>query len=315
MTADFSDLNIFDIVILSIVFVSTLLAFFKGFIRTLLSFINWVTSFLVTFIFYKDNVAFLEGVIDNPQGVQLAATVGVFVALFLLIFMINSQLIRFFENIGFSGALDRTLGFAFGMVRGIVLVSIIFLSVNLVHSVLGLDVEDSEDGEKSGPKWFVEAKTYNMLEFSTAYLLSYVPSHLYKDFEGTVKTVTDKIPALAVPSGAPGAPKTLSKEDRRLIEHIVSALPEEDLAKLYKKHDGNTQNLSELERMAIYRDIIDLYRSNALKGEEEMSQALEEKDLQALYDSLSGAKNIDEEPTGYEKQQIKQMDRLIDTVQ
>ncbi len=323
---DFSALNWFDTVVLSIVFVSTLMALFRGFLKAFFSLVTWLCSGSITGLLYSPLVSALKGKIHNEKVVMTIASVGVFIFVFIVIAIISSKILNLLKDFR-GGGIDRTLGFAFGFFRGILIVCLMFFSINMTSSMLQIGTK-----ERPGPDWFANAQAYDALNSSTASLVKILPADVpqrmiaYVDQfkEMSMDAVQKQLAAAPVPGNAVagGDQKTLSEDDRKIIKKIIAALPKEELDEMYKKYEGGSTGLSDLERMSVFKEIVTLYKNDLAKGSISPELIVSEDEVKKVTDSLEaihpeGEPSADQqsEETGYKDSNIKQFDRLIDNVQ
>lgn len=110
----------------SIVLLSALLSFTRGFFREALSLVIWLVAVFISFTFYPNMAVVLEGYIASPSLRQIAAIASLFVICLLmggLFVFLMGQLIKFTGLTAF----DRLLGVVFGFLRGIVIVVVLLM--------------------------------------------------------------------------------------------------------------------------------------------------------------------------------------------
>jgi membrane protein required for colicin V production len=115
-----------DIFLIVVMLVSGLLAMVRGFMREVLSIAAWAAAAAVTIYFYAQILPFAKQYFNNDY-VAAGTTIG---SLFLGTLIIVSILtVRISDRILDSriGALDRTLGFLFGLARGLIIVVVAFI--------------------------------------------------------------------------------------------------------------------------------------------------------------------------------------------
>lgn len=321
------ELGTFDAVIILVVCLSTLFAFMKGFIRSLFSLFTWLGSAAISAYLCKYVYAYLKTGM-NPAAAMLVASVGSFFLALLLLHLLCTQLTHLFAKGAIGGFIDKTLGFAFGLARGMLVVCCVFLGFQMVYAMLKV----SYDGKNPGPEWFVKAKTYNTLKISTGYFLALVPDGFYKRVEETFAELKGNMPSIAEnPSNVALFPSALDGNQKAMVQDILAALPDKAIENLSVRYPGNKEEISTLEKMAMLRDAVVLYReakeNNSLKEEHKV---LSDNQLDTLYKSLTQVQgnsvssssqtmesvlHLKKEGEGYNAPQIKEMQRLIDTVQ
>jgi membrane protein required for colicin V production len=117
-----------DIILLGVMLVSGLLAMIRGFMREILSITAWLCAAGATYIAVRDGR--LVNLAKSNISSDLIATGAVIGGVFLLTLLIVSVItVRISDLVLDSriGALDRTLGFLFGLGRGLVIVVVAFL--------------------------------------------------------------------------------------------------------------------------------------------------------------------------------------------
>ncbi|MEL7544529.1 MAG: CvpA family protein, partial [Pseudomonadota bacterium] len=144
-------ITILDMVFLALTLVSGLLALYRGFSRELLSILSWVVAGLATYVFitgYPEIGQNLAGQLgQRPELIQIALGVVLFVVVLIIVHLLTSRLS---ESILDSrvGMIDRLLGLVFGVVRGALLLIIMFI---LVKQVIPTE---------SFPPWVKNAASY-----------------------------------------------------------------------------------------------------------------------------------------------------------
>jgi membrane protein required for colicin V production len=115
-----------DLVLLGVMLISGLLAMIRGFIREILSITAWAAAAVVTLLLYSRLLPIAKANISNDLVASGAVIGGVFLVTLLIVSVIT---VRISDLILDSriGALDRTLGFLFGLARGLVIVVVAFL--------------------------------------------------------------------------------------------------------------------------------------------------------------------------------------------
>jgi len=117
-----------DILLLSVMLISGLLAMIRGFMREVLSITAWAVAAIATYLAWRDGRLVELAKANIPSEiVAIAVVVG---AVFLITLLIMSIVtVRISDMILDSriGALDRTLGFMFGLGRGLIIVVVAFL--------------------------------------------------------------------------------------------------------------------------------------------------------------------------------------------
>ena len=132
----------FDVIILVLIFISALFAFFRGFSLELLSISVWVISFFGSYAYGVNLINFFNKIINNI----LISTAVSYVVAFLIIFVIFSFLTRKFSVFikdSYVGLIDKSLGFIFGILRGYVIVGLCFFLFDYFYKGKKLEFIDN----------------------------------------------------------------------------------------------------------------------------------------------------------------------------
>jgi membrane protein required for colicin V production len=155
-------ITLLDILLLVVMLISGLLAMIRGFMREILSIGAWIVAALVTLYSYARALPIAQGYFSS-NTVATAVTVG---GIFLLTLLIVSVItVRVSDMILDSrvGALDRTLGFLFGLGRGLIIVVVAFLFFAWLVP------------DRSQPEWVRGAKSRVVLQSTGQWLISMLP--------------------------------------------------------------------------------------------------------------------------------------------
>lgn len=148
-----------DIAALGIILLSGLLALARGFVREVLGVAAWIGAGIAAFEFYPEVEPQLAGFIHQPKLI-LPLSIGlVFIVVLIVLSIISAWLGSMVRDSVLSG-LDRTLGLAFGLVRGAVIVCLCYigLSIFLQPSEWPMGVTQSKllPYAASGSVWLVD---------------------------------------------------------------------------------------------------------------------------------------------------------------
>lgn len=170
--------TLLDIIVLSVMLISGILAMVRGFLREVFSILSWVIAAGVTVYFYKQALPYVKQYISQDTA-ALATTVAI---LFLGTLLISSIVTARISDVVLDsriGALDRTLGFAFGLARGLLLMVIALLFFNWLVP------------PEKQPPWVAQAKSLPALTNAGEWLKAQLPD----DPENTILNKLKKPPA------------------------------------------------------------------------------------------------------------------------
>ncbi len=157
-------LSAFDGFGLTILLVSGLLALVRGFVREALSVTAFVAASLATLWALPAFIGPAREMIDPDWLAPLAVGATVFIIIYLAVTFVTSSLSSGLAKGEDVNVVDRTLGFAFGIIRGLVLLG---LSVIFFAAVFG------QNGRP--PVWVTEARIYPMVNATARALQTLAP--------------------------------------------------------------------------------------------------------------------------------------------
>lgn len=186
---------ILDMIVIGVLLVSGLLAMLRGFTREVLAIASWAVAALCAYLFYKQLVPFfLQNVIANEKIATPAAAATIFLGALIVAYFVTAKLSDVILD-SRIGALDRTLGFIFGLARGFLLMVVAF---GLFEKLVG---------EKQQPTWVAEAKTRPFLKSSSDRLMGLLPEDLEQQVMSKIKK--------AAPGEEPKEPPTAPQAPAR----------------------------------------------------------------------------------------------------
>jgi membrane protein required for colicin V production len=166
-------ITLLDIVLIAVMLVSGLLAMIRGFMREVLSIAAWILAAGVTLYAYNKLLPAATAYFNSDLIAKAAVIGGVFLLTLLVVSVVT---VRISDMVLDSrvGALDRTLGFLFGLGRGLIIV------------VVAYGFFDWLVPAKSQPTWVTDAKSKVFLANTADWLRSMSPDleALYQKYKG-----------------------------------------------------------------------------------------------------------------------------------
>ncbi len=122
----------FDYAVLTIVGLSVILSVMRGLLREVLAILGWVAAFYVAKTYTHQLLPMMPADIPTEPLRILAAFLVLFLATLLVASLLAIALSAIFKKIGL-GWLNRLLGAAFGVVRGLLIVCILVFLAGLTN--------------------------------------------------------------------------------------------------------------------------------------------------------------------------------------
>jgi membrane protein required for colicin V production len=183
--------TLLDGLLLVIMLLSGVLAMIRGFVREVLSIAAWIAAAVAAYVFYDDVLPFVQQHISN-EHIALAVSAGAVFMLTLLIASFVTMRISDYVLDSRIGALDRTLGFAFGALRGLVLVVVAMLFFNWF-------MQDADDQ----PRWIADSRAKPLIDALGEQLMAVLPEDPEEEILRQFRNPTTEGP---VPDAAPATP-------------------------------------------------------------------------------------------------------------
>src|SRR3989339_167678 len=122
--------NWLDYGILSVIILSVVISFFRGFIKETVSLVIWIIAFLIAVKFSPDIGKHFQSSIHSSFISTAIAFVVIFVLILIVGALVNSLIGALIEKTGMH-ATDRLFGIVFGFARGVLIVGIFLMLVNM----------------------------------------------------------------------------------------------------------------------------------------------------------------------------------------
>lgn len=214
--------SLMDIIVLVVVLLSALLAAVRGFVREVLSIVAWVGAALIAVYGYPHARPYAQQLTD----IQLFADAGTGVVLFVVSLGVLSIVSRYLSS-GVKesavGSLDRSLGFLFGIARGVLFLCLIYIGATMIWV------------EKDLPASVVNSKTYPPIKNAAEKLLSLAPEAIKTQRESAGNDVRQTIEdaneakrlydtlnkPLPLQADKPATEQSYSDEDRSRLNSLI----------------------------------------------------------------------------------------------
>ncbi len=206
--------TILDVTLFFIVIISGLLAMTRGFLREVLSIVAWVAAAAAVLIFYFPLEPHAKKLITNDLVAQIALAATLFLGALIVVSIISYVITDKILN-SRIGALDRTLGFIFGGVRGFLLVIAAYLLLLLF-----------EPDEKKHYAEISNSRSIGVIKDSSDMLLDALPDrpgNFISDFLIKIKDAREENSQ----SSAPDSGASLENNANQLNEKIEEITPKQ----------------------------------------------------------------------------------------
>jgi membrane protein required for colicin V production len=169
---NFAMLTAFDVGVGVLVLISAILATARGFTREILSLATWAGSAAIAAYAYFFHKEIARGYIDEPIVADIVTIGGTFLVALIILHLITMRIADFVVD-SRIGPLDRTLGFVFGVARGVLIgvVAVVFVTWLMPNL----------------PSWASEAKSLPILQRLGDDLIAVLPPDMEKQVTDILK--------------------------------------------------------------------------------------------------------------------------------
>jgi membrane protein required for colicin V production len=158
-----------DFLVVTVIIISAGYAAYRGLMSETLTIFSWAAAAFATLYFGPWLIPMARNAVTARWLAPAIAYGGVFLVVFIpLSFMSH----RFSQGVKNSpiGPLDRGLGIAFGVVRGLVVVGLAYLAFTYFTPI------------RQQPSWLLSARTLPIMQSTAQVLLSVIPSQTPRDY-------------------------------------------------------------------------------------------------------------------------------------
>ena len=173
-----------DLIVVGILLASGLLAFARGFVHETLAVGAWVGAIVAAFYLYPDVAPYAEPYLPDPRLANIAAGFAVFLVTIIPLLLLTRFLSKRVQGSALN-ALDRSLGFVFGLVRGALLVVLIYIGVDFLWR------------EEQQPEWLREARSRPLVVEGADFLRSFVATKDVEEGAAAARKAVDSAGSLA----------------------------------------------------------------------------------------------------------------------
>lgn len=157
-----------DMIVVGVLLISGLLAFARGLVQELLSVAAWVGALVAAYFGYPYAAPYLTPYLPDPRLANIASGVAVFLVAIIVLWLLTRSIAKTVQGSALN-ALDRSLGFVFGLARGALLIVLLYIVVEFFVK------EDQQ------PDWLRDARSRPLVAYGANYLSSFVSAEQLED--------------------------------------------------------------------------------------------------------------------------------------
>lgn len=199
--------QVLDIILLGIMLISGLLALMRGFTREVLSLVSWGLAAVAAWFAFQKKPGF-DLVMPYVNNDKIAQAIIAAVAFLVVLIVVSVISVKISDTVVESsvGAFDRTLGFLYGIARGLVLVSIAYMFYSWANPP-----EKHED-------WIRNAQTLPLIQTVSNLLISLMPPDIADTLSKTALPTNPEAPV--TPNGTDQG-STLNNGQQQGLDNLI----------------------------------------------------------------------------------------------
>ena len=159
-------MNALDILVILLLGGGALVGFARGFTHELLALIAWLAGIAAVKLFHAPLQLRLAPHVGTDSGASALAFALLFLPTYIA-FRLFARAVGLRARKSLLGPVDRVLGGGFGMVKGLLGATLVFLLANLATDMV-------YGGTAVRPKWMTEARTFPLLNASGRAVVDWV---------------------------------------------------------------------------------------------------------------------------------------------
>ncbi|MEM1131576.1 MAG: CvpA family protein [Pseudomonadota bacterium] len=158
-------MTVFDILVLSVMAIAAIAGLFRGLLEQLLSLGALLAAVVLIGFAHEPATEYLATMTTSETGASLLAYIGLFLVGYFGLRWIARRLGQRSRE-SFFGPIDRVLGFGFGIIKGLLISTVVFLLIILVH--------EYAHSSRERPEWLTEGRTYPLLNACGDLIVDYL---------------------------------------------------------------------------------------------------------------------------------------------
>ena len=172
----------FDIIILTIIAASSIFGLYGGIIKLTIRFLAFIASIIFAYYLYPYSTEIIHPYIKNHIGLIISSGITSYIISLIICTFLSSKSLSALSIVS-GGIVDRSLGLAVGAFRGIIICTIIFLTVAILFSGSYLQSKDLKEiinktTNDKYPKWLKESVTTDYLDDLSKNIIKNIPDDM-----------------------------------------------------------------------------------------------------------------------------------------
>lgn len=213
-------IGIIDMIVLGILVFSILFALYRGLVSELLGISSWILAGFGALYSYTPMQPLMGKLIENEKIAGICGALLVALIILIIATIINSHINRKLRESSLSG-LDRLLGLMFGLLRGILVIALLYIGVSMLLS------------EKQMAELGKENVSVPYIQKTVQFLGKFVPENVQTDL-GMLAHTSGETPH-KIGTDLKREHKLPAKSHKKAVDRMVNTVKKDVKAKVTKK--------------------------------------------------------------------------------
>jgi membrane protein required for colicin V production len=177
-TQTMQSFNWADYTILIVILVSAFMSLIRGFARECLSLVTWIAAFIIAFKFCDLMAKLFSSFVQNDSIRVALGFALLFIAILIIGGIISHFIVHLITKTGLSGT-DRTIGLIFGIIRGILIITIVLMLITVISTSHGT--------------WYTQSYLIPHFQGLVNWLAKFLPARFFNLVHSSAQSAVAKI--------------------------------------------------------------------------------------------------------------------------
>jgi membrane protein required for colicin V production len=226
--------QLLDLILIGVMLVSGMLALMRGFTREVLSLVAWAGAALAAYFAIKQPtlINLVQPYVDKPILAQIAVGAVAFIITLIVVSLISVKISDAVVDSAVGG-FDRTMGFIFGALRGLVLIAIAYLFYGWL-----------QPPEKQ-ETWVRNAISLPAIKYLSETIVSFMPADIAETLSNTALKKNPEAPINGQPADAAKPDSGYQSNETQGLNNLIEGTDSDAAQPAAPQQPGFGQNTSQ----------------------------------------------------------------------
>lgn len=218
-------MNLFDIIVIAVISLSTIVGFFRGFVYLSIGFVSFICSIYFAYILSPFVEPFVLEYLKNNLAARISSGVISYILSTIFFAILSSQVKLIVKDVR-GGLIDRLFGLVLGFTKGVFisLGAVLLISVVSTNAYVGAsnlyEISEKINKEEEYPKFLISSLSYPFLSSIINFVGHIIPKNMLEKI--TIPTRGDASSNLDLKDSTELKDSQSSNEDTNIIKDETS---------------------------------------------------------------------------------------------